>query len=150
VPLAIEQDLVWRPATPSNPPRPIVSHGGPFTGREPSLRDFFGRIRPIATRALASTSRTQWPLITLNLDFKDSHPAHFAAVWRVLAEFDGWLTTAPRVADATSVQPLTRAGALTGDERVAFHGRPRWGRVFGAVPEVERRQLSALVNHRAR
>ena len=41
-PLAIEQDLVWHPSAHS-----IVSHGEPFTGQEPTLRDFFERIRPI-------------------------------------------------------------------------------------------------------
>ena len=97
-PLAIEQDLIWRPATPDDhAAHSIVSHGEPFTGDEPTLRDFFERIRPIATQALASGSREQWPLITLNLDFKDSHPQHFAAIWKLLGEYEAWLTTAPRV-----------------------------------------------------
>ena len=34
------------------PAHSIVSHGEPFTGDEPTLRDFFERIRPIVTRAL--------------------------------------------------------------------------------------------------
>ena len=106
-PLAIEQDLIWRPATATTPAHSIVSHGEPWTGDEPTLRDFFERIRPIVTRALTSASREQWPLITLNLDFKDSHPQHFAEIWTLLAEYEAWLTTAPRAADAAAVQPLS-------------------------------------------
>lgn len=142
LPLAIEQDLVWRPSTSRRPARSIVSHGEPFTEEEPTLRDFFERIRPIATAALASQSRLNWPLITLNLDFKDSHPEHFAAIWDLLGEFDQWLTTAPRVADASSVQPITLGPVLvlTGADpaqRVAFHDAVPVGsrlRLFGAVP----------------
>ena len=75
LPLAIEQDLVWRPAAAGDPAHSIVSHGEPFTGREPALRDFFERIRPLVTRALVDGPDDRWPLITLNLDFKDSHRA---------------------------------------------------------------------------
>jgi glycerophosphoryl diester phosphodiesterase len=142
IPLAIEQDLVWRPSTSGRPARSIVSHGEPFTEEEPTLRDFFERIRPIATQALASNSRHQWPLITLNLDFKDRHPEHFAAIWDLLGEFDAWLTTAARVADAAHVQPMTIGPVLvlTGADpaqRIAFHDAVPVGsrlRLFGAVP----------------
>src|SRR5436190_8651325 len=51
-PLAIEQDLRWRPATPATAAHSIVSHGEPFTGHEPTLRDFFDRIRPVVSKAL--------------------------------------------------------------------------------------------------
>ncbi len=141
IPLAIEQDLVWRPATPTTPAQSIVSHGAPFTGEEPTLRDFFERIRTIATQALTATSREHWPLVTLNLDFKDSHPQHFAAIWHMLGEYEAWLTTARRTADAGRVEPL-HAGpvlVLTGSDsaqQIAFHDTVPVGsrlRVFGAV-----------------
>jgi hypothetical protein len=140
-PLAIEQDLVWRPATATTPARSIVSHGEPWTGDEPTLRDFFERIRPIATRALASASREQWPLITLNLDFKDSHPQHFAEIWALLGEYEKWLTTAPRTPDASVVQPLSLGPVLvlTGADaaqQAMFHNEVPIGsrlRLFGAV-----------------
>jgi hypothetical protein len=141
VPLAIEQDLLWRAADGTTPAGSIVSHGGPFTGHEPTLHDFFERIRPIVTQALASGSRDQWPLVTLNLDFKDSHPDHFAAIWRLLGEYESWLSTAARVADASSVEPL-RVGpvlVLTGADpaqRAAFHDAVPIGarlRLFGAI-----------------
>jgi hypothetical protein len=70
VPLAIEQDLVWRPAEGGRPARSIVSHGEPFNGSEPSLRDyFFERIRPIVDRAFAEGRRATWPVITDRLLF---------------------------------------------------------------------------------
>ena len=142
LPLAIEQDLIWRPATPDKPAHSIVSHGEPFTGQEPSLRDFFERIRPVAEKALASGAREQWPLVTLNLDFKDSAPEHFAAIWQLLGEYEGWLTTAPRTADAAIVQPLTLGpvlvltGAAPAQQSVFLDAIPIGSklRVFGAVP----------------
>jgi hypothetical protein len=78
----------------------------------------------------------------LNLDFKDSHPEHFAAIWDLLGEFDEWLTTAPRVADASRMQPLTLGPVLvlTGADpaqRLVFHDAVPVGsqlRLFGAVP----------------
>jgi hypothetical protein len=140
-PLAIEQDLIWRPATPHKPAHGIVSHGEPFTGEEPTLRDFFERIRPVATKALASGVRDQWPLVTLNLDFKDNVPEHFAAIWQLLGEYQGWLTTAPRTADGATVQPLTLGPVLvlTGAapaQQSAFYDAVPVGtrlRLFGAV-----------------
>jgi hypothetical protein len=141
-PLAIEQDLVWRPATAATPAHSIVSHGEPWTGDEPTLRDFFERIRPIASGALTSTSREQWPLITLNLDFKDSHPQHFAEIWDLLGEYEGWLTTARRVGAMDHVEPLQLGPVLvlTGSDpaqQAAFHDGVPIGsrlRLFGAVP----------------
>jgi hypothetical protein len=140
-PLAIEQDLLWRPATSTTPAQSIVSHGEPFTGEEPTLRDFFERIRPIATQALTAGSREQWPLVTLNLDFKDSHPQHFAAIWNLLGEYEEWLTTARRTANAVGVEPLQPGPVLvlTGSDpaqQIAFHDTVPVGsrlRVFGAV-----------------
>jgi hypothetical protein len=140
-PLAIEQDLVWRPATASRQAHSIVSHGEPFTGQEPALGDLFERIRPIVTQALTVGRRDEWPLITINLDFKDSHPEHFADIWRVLGEYEPWLITAPRAADVSTVQPLVLAPVLvlTGADpaqRAVFHdGVPHGSRLrlFGAV-----------------
>jgi hypothetical protein len=118
-----------------------VSHGEPFTGEEPTLRDFFERVRPMATEALTSGSRERWPLITLNLDFKDSHPEHFAAIWNLLGEYESWLTTAPRVTDDAVVQPLVLGPVLvlTGADaaqKAAFYDIVPIGqrlRLFGAV-----------------
>jgi hypothetical protein len=107
LPLAIEQDLVWFHDPRSGVPRSIVAHGEPFTGLEPSLRDyFFERIRPIVERAIQENHREDWPIITLNLDFKSDEPEHHAAVLKVLLEYQSWLCTAPRGATSSEVQPL--------------------------------------------
>jgi hypothetical protein len=145
-PLAIEQDLAWRPAA-ADVPAHSVSHGEPFTGEERGLRDVFERMTPIVARAIADNRRDTWPIATLNLDFKDSQPAHFAAIWRLLGDYEHWLTTATRVADSAQVQPL-KAGpllVLTGSDpaqMVAFHDSVPVGsalRLFGAVnPAIPR------------
>ena len=141
VPLAIEQDLVWHCGAPDRC-RSIVSHGEPFTGREPSMREhFFERIRPHMTEALARGDRRDWPLVTLNLDFKTDEPEHHAAVWALLGEYEAWLTTAPRTATITTMAPLTAGPllVLTGEadaQEGSFHDRVPIGerlRLFGAV-----------------
>jgi hypothetical protein len=141
IPLAIEQDLIWyvRPGTSEG--RSIASHGEPFTGAEPTLRDFFERIRPVVMGVQTREAHKQWPIITLNLDFKDSHPEHFAAIWNVLGDYEPWLTTAIRASDAASVQPLEPGPilVLTGADvaqRSVFHDAVPVGsrlRLFGAV-----------------
>jgi hypothetical protein len=140
VPLAIEQDLVWRPSTASRAGHSIVSHGEPFTGSEPSLRDALERLRPLVQRALDEGPDGHWPLVTLNLDFKDDVPEHPASIWDLLGEYEPWLTTAERVADESAVPPL-RPGpvlVLTGEserQKAMFHDRLPVGarlRLFGA------------------
>ena len=130
-----------RPAA-GDPAHSIVSHGEPFTGREPTLRDFFERIRPLVTRALVDGLDDRWPLITLNLDFKDSHPEHFAAIWASLGDYEAWLTTARKSADekrcsrSTSRPVLVLTGADPA-QRLIFHEPLPVGsrlRLFGAVP----------------
>ena len=79
--------------------------------------------------------RDTWPIITLNLDVKTEEPEHLAAIWTLLREYEGWLTTAPRGGRLADVQPL-RVGpvlVLTGEsdvQRRAF---------YDAVPEGQRR-----------
>lgn len=135
-PLAIEQDLVWHDG------RSIVSHGEPFTGREPTLEQhFFERIRPLMEAALKGQRREQWPLITLNLDLKTDEPEHHRALWETLGRYESWLTTAIRTGAAADISGL-RAGpllVLTGDhpaQERAFHDDVPVGhalRLFGAV-----------------
>ncbi len=143
VPVAIEQDLVWRPAEGGQPARSIVSHGQPFSGREPSLRDyFFERIRPIVERAFAENERTTWPVITLNLDLKTNEPEHHAALWTLLGDYEYWLTTAPRTATPSVAAPLDVKPVLvlTGEsdaQAASFHDTVPVGqrlRLFGAMP----------------
>ena len=142
VPLAIEQDLVWRPAEGGRPGRSIVSHGEPFDGDEPSLRDsFFERIRPLVERALRDDNRRAWPLVVLNLDLKSSEPEHLQALWVLLGEYEAWLTTAERTSDGSQPAPLDVKPVLvlTGAsdaQAVAFSDALPVGarlRLFGAI-----------------
>ena len=144
LPVAIEQDLVWRPAGEGRPARSIVSHGEPYDGKEPSLREyFFERIRPIVEQALKSGDRAGWPLVTLNLDLKSNEPEHHRAIWTLLGEYESWLTTAERTADGTRAAPLDVKPVLvlTGEadtQAQMFHDAVPVGgrlRLFGAIPQ---------------
>lgn len=140
-PLAIEQDLHWYTNAKTGKSWSIVAHGVPISGHEPTMEHyFFDRVRPIVEQALKDGNRGDWPLITLNLDFKTEEPAHLQAVWELLTKYQDWLTTAPKTADRT-VQPLNVRPilVLTGEsdaQQAVFYDRvPVGGRllVFGAV-----------------
>jgi len=115
-------------------------------GTETSLREYFlERIRSVMERALLDGNRGNWPLITLNLDFKSDEAAHHAALWKLLGDYESWLCTAQRTSDPSQVTPL-HAGpllVLTGEansqQRDFYDVVPVGGRlrVFGAVPTVE-------------
>jgi hypothetical protein len=142
MPLAIEQDLWWFTDPKTGDARSMVAHGAPFTGVEPSLREyFFERVRPIIEKALKDGNRNNWPLITLNLDFKSEEPAHLAGIRQLLNEYRDWITTARRTANIHTVahlevKPLL---VLTGEsdaQRAAFHDQVEVGAalvVFGAT-----------------
>jgi hypothetical protein len=141
-PLAIEQDLFWFADPKTGAARSVVAHGTPFTGTEPSLRDyFFERVRPIVERALKEGNHGDWPLITLNLDFKSEEPAHLTAVWQLLNEYREWITTAQRTADIHAVAPLNVRPILilTGEsdaQKTVFYDQIAVGEtllVFGAT-----------------
>ena len=144
LPVAIEQDLVWRPAGEGHPARSIVSHGEPYDGKEPSLREyFFARIRPIVEQALKSGDRAGWPLVTLNLDLKSNEPEHHRAIWTLLGEYrvvaDHRRTDGRRRPHRTARrQTGTR---VNGRSRYAGTHVPRRGtvggrlRLFGAIPQ---------------
>jgi hypothetical protein len=143
VPIAIEQDLVWWTDPATGTARSLVSHGEPFTGREPALAThFFERIRPLVEQALRENRRDTWPIIVLNLDLKTNEPEHHAAIWETLGTYAAWLTTAERVADASRPTPLDVKPVLvlTGnaaEQQVSFHDRVPVGgrlRLFGAIP----------------
>jgi hypothetical protein len=143
MPLAIEQDLVWRcPAPGGSSCAPVVSHGPPLTGAEPTLEAYFlERIAPLMEQALSAPDRSRWPLIVLNLDFKTEEPEHLAAVWALLGKYERWLTTAPRTGSEAEIAPLSPGPllVLTGEsdaQAAAFHDRVPAGsalRLFGAV-----------------
>jgi len=149
LPVAIEQDLVWRPAGEGRPARSIVSHGEPYDGTEPSLRDyFFERIRSVVEQALKAGNQSNWPLVTLNLDLKSNEPEHHRALWDLLGEYESWLTTAERTdgsrAATLDVRPvLVLTGEADAQEQAFYDAVPVGGklRLFGAIalrpPSVE-------------
>lgn len=106
-PLAIEQDLGWYTDPKTGKSWSVVTHGEPITGHEPVMEKyFFERVRPIVEKAMHDGNHGDWPLITLNLDFKDNKPEHIAAVRALLLKYRAWITEAPRTADPAQVAPL--------------------------------------------
>jgi len=107
MPVAIEQDLAWHTDPKTGRSWSVVTHGEPTDGNEPTMQQyFFERVRPIVEKALRDGNQKNWPLITLNLDFKDNKPEHLAAVLALLRKYQPWLTTAAKGAKESDVQPL--------------------------------------------
>jgi hypothetical protein len=107
-PVAIEQDLYWVRPRGDSLKQPVVAHDDDALDGAPTLREhFFERIRPIMERALRENRRETWPVIVLNLDFKENQPEHLDAVWALLQEYRAWLTTAPRTGTSQRVEPFT-------------------------------------------
>src|SRR5882757_3315724 len=106
-PVAIEQDLAWHTDPKTGRSWSVVTHGEPTYGIEPTMDQyFFERVRPMVEKALREGNHGNWPIITLNLDFKDNKPEHLAAVLAQLRQHQSWLTTSVKGAEATDVQPL--------------------------------------------
>jgi hypothetical protein len=141
--LAIEQDVAWRVDPQTGRGQSVVSHDTKFTGLEPTLESyFFDRVRPLIERALAEDRRETWPVLVLHLDFKSNEAAHHQAIWELLGRHRSWLTTAGRVADERTVQPLVPGPLLVLTENGegqadTFHARVAVGdrlRIFGTIP----------------
>ena len=141
-PLAIEQDLIWRPAMRRLPRIRSCRMASRSPGRSRRSAISSSAFARWSTRALTAGSREQWPLITLNLDFKDSQPEHFAAIWRVLGDYEDVADNrAARWPIADSVQPLAgRAGARSDRRRSGAADRvSRCGARRISAPPVRRR-----------
>jgi hypothetical protein len=142
-PVAIEQDLYWYTDPKTQRSWSILAHGAPISGSEPTLKShFFERVRPIVERALREGDHGNWPLITLNLDFKTEEPEHLKAIWNLLSEYKDWITTAPSGPNIHTVAPLNVKPllVLTGEsnaQKAVFYDQVRIGNpllVFGATP----------------
>lgn len=106
-PLAIEQDLGWYTNPVTGKSWSVVTHGSGMTGHEPTMGQyFFERVRPVVEAALKRGNHGDWPLITLNLDFKDNKPEHIAAVLALLRKYQDWITSAEKGDSLETVQPL--------------------------------------------
>ena len=120
----------------------MVTHGDPTYGNEPTMdKYFFERVRPIVEQALRQGNHGKWPLITLNLDFKDDKPEHLAAVLALLRKYQPWLTTSVKGASIDDVQPLDVKPilVLTGEpdaQQAVFYDQLQTGDrvlLFGAI-----------------
>ncbi|HXK06009.1 MAG TPA: hypothetical protein VMS37_26650 [Verrucomicrobiae bacterium] len=155
-PVAIEQDIAWARG------EPVVSHDAKTTGGELPLRThFFERVRPIVEKALAENDRARWPIIVLHFDFKSVQPELLQAVWDLLGEYQGWITTAEKTADPSRLSPFDPKPLLVltedadAQEEVFFKQVPVGGRlrVFGsahtatlqAANRAEREHLQATL-----
>ena len=140
LPVAIEQDLIWRPG-PGGGGDSVVGHDTDKVADAATFEQyFFTRLKPVMERALAGNRRAQWPLVVLNLDLKTNEPAHHAAIRAVLDRHAAWLTSAPRTATPARPEPLTVGPmlVLTGShpsQQADFHDNLPVGaplRLFGA------------------
>jgi hypothetical protein len=136
IPVAIEQDLAW------HVDHSVLSHEVKTTGTEPLMKDyFFEKIRPIIEKELKEGDKNRWPIIVLNLDFKTNEPEHHRAVWKLLKEYEPWLTTAVRKKDPfkaskLDVKPLLVLTGNPASQEAVFHGEVPVGAkllLFGAV-----------------
>jgi hypothetical protein len=141
-PLAIEQDLGWYTDSTTGKSWSVVTHGDPITGEEPTMEQyFFARVRPIVEQALKEGNKGDWPLITLNLDFKDNKPEHLAAVLALLRKYQPWLTSTVKSSHIERAQPLDVKPilVLTGEtdaQQTVFYDQLHEGErvlVFGAI-----------------
>lgn len=146
-PLAIEQDLGWYTDPKTQKSWSVVTHGKPITGEEPTMEQYFlTRVRPIVEQALKDGNHGEWPLITLNLDFKDNKPEHLAAVLALLRKYQSWLTSAPKGQNIDDVQPLDLKPilVLTGEpdaQQTVFYDQLHAGDrvlLFGAIHSGEK------------
>lgn len=141
-PLAIEQDLAWYTDPKTGKSWSVVTHGAPMSGHEPTLDHyFFDRVRPIVEKALRQGNHGNWPLITLNLDFKDNKPEHLAAVLALLRKYQSWITSAAKGEEIATVEPLdvkpilVLSGEADEQQKVFYDDIPVGARVldFGAI-----------------
>jgi hypothetical protein len=141
-PLAIEQDLAWHTDAKTGRSWSVVTHGGPTSGNEPTMEHyFFERVQPLVEKALREGNHGNWPLITLNLDFKDNKPEHLAAVLALLHKYQPWLTTTVKGTEEADVQPLDVKPilVLTGEpdaQQTVFYDQLQSGDrllLFGAI-----------------
>ena len=141
-PMAIEQDLAWHTDARTGKSWSVVTHGDPTYGIEPTMdKYFFERVRPMVEKALREGNHGDWPLITLNLDFKDNKPEHLAAVLALLRTHQEWLTTTVKGAQEDEVQPLELKPilVLTGEpdaQQTVFYDQLKTGDrvlLFGAI-----------------
>lgn len=157
-PMGIEIDLCWHAEGDGGKGRLVVAHEGPFSGEEPTFREyFFEKVRPVVEKALASGNQDDWPLITLNINDirggdKEMHPA----VWALTGEYESWLCTAvkgpaPDPAAPIDVKPiLVLAGGGPSEMKHFYDAVPEGGRlrIFGSASgDLPANNFRRWINH---
>jgi hypothetical protein len=128
-PVSIEQDLAWYVDPSTGLGRVVVSHTPKPTGEEPTLRKyFFEEVEPVVKKALAENRKESWPLIVLHFDFKDNQPALLEAVWKLLGEYEPWLSTAKKTSDPHLLSSMEKKPILvitedSNDQEAIFYDR---------------------------
>jgi len=109
-PLVIEIDLAWvtNPKTGKNDCLIGVNPGSKdITGNEPTLKSFFfERVRPIVEKALQENDKQNWPLVILYMDMRNDPPEQLEFIWKLLGEYENWLTTAVQTNNPADKAPL--------------------------------------------
>lgn len=157
-PIGIEQDLAWYEG------KVVVTHSSKGKAGDPGLREhFFERVRPSMEKALKDGDRAKWPLIVLHFDFKSNERPLIEAVWKMLGEYEGWITTAVKGRDAGVLAPMAAGPLLvlteeSDEQEAVFFGAVAVGeklRIFGSAHtgKVARAELvtaapSALLGER--
>ncbi len=150
-PVSIEQDLAWYEG------RVVVSHTSKTNGSEPLLVDyFFERVRPVVEKAITDNKPETWPVIILHFDFKDTQAPLLQAVWKVLGQYQSWITTAEKSDDPHKLMPLTRRPLLvitedSDEQEQVFFNELKTGerlRLFGSAHTLRVKESDpALRNH---
>jgi hypothetical protein len=106
-PVGIEQDIAPYLDPRTHEVVAKVTHREKADASEPTLKQhFFDRVRPIVERALREKKTENWPLIVLHFDFKDNSVSTLEAVWKVLGEYQDWITTAPKTKTDAEFAPF--------------------------------------------
>ncbi|HDP33488.1 MAG TPA: hypothetical protein ENN29_00065 [Candidatus Hydrogenedentes bacterium] len=138
-PLAIEIDVMWHAADEEGPGRLVVAHNEPLTGDEPTLEAyFFERVRPYVERALKDAAKTDWPIITLNInDIRSNRAEPFEEVLRLAEKYDSWFCAAIKGATPQPAAPIEVKPILA----LAGGGRLETQHFYDAVPEGGRLRI---------
>lgn len=108
VPTAIEIDVMWHVSEETQEGQLVVAHNEPLTGKEPTLEHyFFDRTRAIVEEALTSGDKSDWPLLTLNInDIRSRNIQAYEAVKKLTDTYATWLCGAIKGEDQTVVAPI--------------------------------------------
>lgn len=141
-PVGIEQDIAPYLDPQTKQVIAKVTHRSQANASEPTLKQyFFERVRPIVERALQQKNKENWPLIVVHFDFKNNTVPTLEAVWKVLGEYQDWITTAPKTKSdsefgAFDLKPLLVLTEENDTQEQVFYQRLAVGdklRLFGSA-----------------